>query len=254
MDVEEVGHRPNATDEGLAFERRSRSAASGGRPMNRMCGPWTGSTVHSWSPLLRPRRLGIERLDEHRSCQAISLARAASGSTATARARKPAMAPGVPPCPPATRPRGSASKRRSPMTVASYGWLAEVRLPVVCGQVGQRSRRGSRRRLGQRLAHRRCRASRGFVSPLPVGPAGASGPGLAGRSPGCSGLGVEAAQGGRRGDAIDGQQVGADAVVDTVRLRQADDLVKGLVMISLSLALTTASLQWSRLRSWTHSK
>ena len=30
--------------------------------------------------------------------------------------------------------------------------------------------------------------------------------------------------------------------------------LNALTMISLSLALTTVSLQWSRLRSWTHSK
>ncbi len=82
-------------------------------------------------------------------------------------------------------------------------------------------------------------------------------PGLGGcsrRRNAARGLRVEAAQGGRVGDALDGEQVRRGPHVDRSRSAIARTSPNARSMISLSLALTTASLQWSRLRSWTHSK
>ena len=99
------------------------TGCSGGRPMNRMCGPWTGSTVHSCSPLpslaasASRASMSTDRVRRSASLRA-------SGSIDTARARKPAIAPRRASVPSGDSSSSSASKRRSPMTVASYGWLA----------------------------------------------------------------------------------------------------------------------------------
>ena len=68
-------------------------------------------------------------------------------------------------------------------------------------------------------------------------------------------LRIEAAQRGRVGDALDRDEVGGGPHVDLLPLATSRAISSNArTMISRSFALTTSSLQWSRLRSCTHSK